>query len=680
MWPSHLLIAVTFMLVTCHVTSFSISKRHERSTDLADALAILQRQRRRTGGDYPGPDPYLGGQPLTLDDVSDWLAKSRYRDSRDDSYIDPAWVSDADFKEFNPHSSYGLAYDNRPVILPDTVEPTKQELEDIFSTDQDESNSSKPTLLVEELPEKKNKEEMLEVKGDKKTVQKKSVGTELSDAIAAAAVASAEDSEDGLSLDSLTKEEFKTLMKAVGKLQKQVLKFSEKSVEQPDKVTIIESVEKEGPPKTLTVVQPASREELKSVFEEPFQPVVKETDIIVEGPQGTKTERVVEEALVPSNAPDKSQQIKQAEKELSSAIASQLEADAGDAGESERDALNQDIEDEVLANNIATLERYFLVNKYMKKIDSKSSPQKRTAKRSAGDLPVRALNLDDVHGNPNRGGDDDSTEFEDLSFGASPPPLSRFVAKILQLQDEVDRLKMVARLEDLENDVLTDALNEATLAQKEGTVSDMEFESLQQAIRIEEALQDIKNSDNLKATDVSVIKRGEPWKRRRGFEVENEEGDILDDELPSAAGSKFTKSDIERLLGQQYLLKAQDEDNPDSEIASLFINNADDCPSVQEYSTNCELADLYALPVDNEARSLCNIHEMCYACGNSLGVSQDHCDFVYRAAATALCQKKENCVLESEIFLRTMKLKTRYIPHPQPKCRSQCTVKFMGMI
>ncbi|CAL1539640.1 unnamed protein product [Lymnaea stagnalis] len=690
MGSRHLLMFLTFMLGTCHVTSFSISKRHERSTDLADALAILQRQRRRAGGDYLGPDPYLNSPPLTLDDVSDWLTRSRYRGPRDDSYLDPAWVSDGDFKDFEPRLSYGPPYDSRPSVVPESVEPTKQELDEIFSSDQDESNSSKPTLLIEELPEKKKKEEMLEVKGDKKTIQKKSVGSELSDVIAAAAVASADEADEGLSLDSLTKEEFRTLMKAVGKLQKQVLKLSDKNAEQPEKVTIIESVEKEGNPKTLTIVEPASREELKSVFEEPFQPVIKETDVIVESPQGTKSERVVEETLVPSNTGDRGQDIKEAEKELSSAIASQLEADASDAGGAEREALNHDIEDEILANNIATLERYFLVNKYMKKIDGKTVPQKRTSKRSAGDLPVKGISMNDARDNQRRESDIIRNEIEDFSFDASPPPLSRFVAKILQLQDEVDRLKMVARLEDLENDVLTDALNEATLAQKEGSVSDMEFESLQQAIRIEEALQDLKNSDNLKTTDVGVIKRGEPWKRRRGFEVENEDGAILDDdELPAAMAIPRTSSDLvhllylndlERLLGQQYLLKAQEEDEPESAIASLFIGNAEECPSVQEYSTNCELADLYSLPVDNEARSLCNIHEMCYACGNSLGVSQDHCDFVYRAAATALCQKKENCVLESEIFLRTMKLKTRYIPHAQPKCRSQCTVKFLGMI
>ncbi|XP_035828242.1 uncharacterized protein LOC118477128, partial [Aplysia californica] len=106
------------------------------------------------------------------------------------------------------------------------------------------------------------------------------------------------------------------------------------------------------------------------------------------------------------------------------------------------------------------------------------------------------------------------------------------------------------------------------------------------------------------------------------------------------------------------------------EVSSLFLKNADQCPAVREYSTNCELADLYSLPVDYEARALCNLHEMCYACGQSLSIPQEHCDRVYRVAASALCRDQKTCVVESEIFLRTMKLKTRYVPHAQPSCRS----------
>uniref|UniRef100_A0A2C9LGY9 Uncharacterized protein n=1 Tax=Biomphalaria glabrata TaxID=6526 RepID=A0A2C9LGY9_BIOGL len=654
---------VSLLLGVSGVLSFSIGRRQERSTDLADALAILQRQRRRVGGgNYVSSESLLDSRPLTLEDVNEWLSKTRSgHGSRDYRYVDPSWVSDGEFKDFDPRLSYNVPLDASP-LLPQSVKATKQELNDIFNSDDGESNSSKLVHTISDQPEKKKKEEMIELKGDKKIIQKKSVDMDMSEALAVAAEKAEEDIDDNLSLDSLTKEEFKTLMKAVGKLQKQAMKLSEKfSSPDAEKVTVIETVQSEGPEKAVAVVQPASDEELKTVFEETVQPVVKETDIIIEGPQGTKNEKIVEEAVIPVSEPVSNKDIKEAEKELSSAIASQLESELEDVNKEiiQNEEIAKEAEDEILAKNLDALEHYWLVNKYMKKLEDKPTAMKRTTKRSAN----RAETII-------REGESPEEELEDEQLEGNPPPISAFVAKIVALQGEVDKLKMVARLEDLENDVLTDALNEATLAQKEGSVSDVEFESLQQAIRIEEALQDIKNSEEKKLS-TAVVKRGEPWKRRR----------LTEDDLPQYEGPKLSKNDVDRLLSEQYLIRDEGDDQETlPEVASLFLDNAEECPAVQSYSTNCELADLYALPVDNEARSLCNIHEMCYACGFSLGVSQDHCDFVYRAAATALCQNKENCVVESEIFLRTMKLKTRYVPHSQPDCRSTCTSKFLGMI
>ena len=49
-------------------------------------------------------------------------------------------------------------------------------------------------------------------------------------------------------------------------------------------------------------------------------------------------------------------------------------------------------------------------------------------------------------------------------------------------------------LEDVENDILTDALNQATLAQVKGHINPDELTSLQDAIRVEEALQQVKTN------------------------------------------------------------------------------------------------------------------------------------------------------------------------------------------
>ena len=49
-------------------------------------------------------------------------------------------------------------------------------------------------------------------------------------------------------------------------------------------------------------------------------------------------------------------------------------------------------------------------------------------------------------------------------------------------------------LEDVENDILTDALNQATLAQVKGHINPDELTSLQDAIHVEEALQQVKTN------------------------------------------------------------------------------------------------------------------------------------------------------------------------------------------
>ncbi|GFN74188.1 hypothetical protein PoB_000069400 [Plakobranchus ocellatus] len=282
------------------------------------------------------------------------------------------------------------------------------------------------------------------------------------------------------------------------------------------------------------------------------------------------------------------------------------------------------------------------------------------------------------------------------------PALAQFVAKIVELQDEVTQLRVIAQLADLENDVLTDALNEATMAQAPGTVSNMEFESLQQAIWVEKELQKLKHGvkiNNLSFVDQNgrlsstdsvksvASKKGEPWRRKRG-KIQAISEDTKLQTLPKSLSLEqswpVSKANMEELLGENYLRRRQltdvtDFDAEEEGVASIFLPDADDCPAVREYSTNCELADLYALPVDYEARALCNLHEMCYACGHSLHLSQGFCDQMYRAAANSLCHEGSACVLEAEIFLRTMKLKTRYMPHSQSACRTTCAARFLGM-
>ncbi|KAL8595674.1 hypothetical protein ACOMHN_025710 [Nucella lapillus] len=309
----------------------------------------------------------------------------------------------------------------------------------------------------------------------------------------------------------------------------------------------------------------------------------------------------------------------------------------------------------------------------------------------------------------------------------SPPDSSELIAayiqKINELQSELDQTKLEAYLEDVENDILTDALNQATLAQVRGRINPDELTSLQDAIRVEEALQRLKSNrpdgsgiadelleDLADDTDVdgSQKKRGEPWRKRNdvpqaevpvfltGDGDDVTEGDDVDDdssedETTSVALGKWFDANQPK-VNLDDLLEAAAEDlgymggKPDSnlierpgntKVASLFSDKAGQCPAVQEFSTDCEFA---GDSIDFEARALCNVHEMCYVCGESLGVGQSQCDFIYRAASTMLCRQDEECVLEAEIFLNTMKLKHRFVPYSQPICRSQCAAEFLSIV
>ncbi|BFZ00773.1 hypothetical protein BsWGS_03812 [Bradybaena similaris] len=672
---------LSILLVACQVASFSISTRHERSTDLAEALAILQRQRRRAVTDYLGSDRLLTNEPYTLAEDADWLRAADVGGGNSRNPLDTEWESNGRFIDLPAPIEYDIPMDRNRVSVPVAIEPSKQELEDIFEAEDADENISQPKDNPRDLLEKKKKEEMLSVKGDGKVVQKKSFSPVVEEAVVVSPAKDA-DSNDGISLDTLTKDEFHALMKAVDKLQKQAVKFSEKTIETPEAtVTKVEAVQSNGDPKAITIVQPASKEELKAVFDGEETPVVKETEVIVEREPNASGERIIEQQVMSNLSPNKAKELKEKELDLINVIASELEDNIEAENEKEsddEDILNDENVNEAGRRNIVGIEKQWLNRKYQ------NPTHKRTIKRAAAFQPAQSppFNADELAAEISANNDD---VLDDLDIAVIPPNLERFVAKILELQDQVDNLKIVSRLEDLENDVLTDALNEATLAQKEGSVTDMEFESLQQAIRIEEALQKLKNGDSSKEYPDEELKRGEPWRRKRGQDFDNTDAVIYPLEQPSSY-SVIPESETELsplvndLQGIILEPSARQETDPDADVASFFMSNADECPAVQEYSTNCELADLYSLPVDFEARSLCNLHEMCYACGKSLQVGQDQCDLVYRAAASALCRGKENCVVESEIFLRTLKLKNRYIPHSQPLCRSTCVAQFLGML
>ncbi|KAL8595677.1 hypothetical protein ACOMHN_025713 [Nucella lapillus] len=88
-----LLLLLTTSLLQ-HVTSFAIHKRHSRSTDLGDALRMLERQRRRFGGDDEILDSnpqLLSNRPLTMADLEPWF--NTPQTSPPEETIDAAWLA-----------------------------------------------------------------------------------------------------------------------------------------------------------------------------------------------------------------------------------------------------------------------------------------------------------------------------------------------------------------------------------------------------------------------------------------------------------------------------------------------------------------------------------------------------------------------------------------------------------
>ena len=703
------------LLTPQEVTSFSVGGRARRRThdvrnlDLAQALDLLQRERRRVGaGDFMTSQDLLGSRPLLGKDVDDWVSSARDIMLDDDDlgpYLgvgqEPTWISDGNFKGFAPQTQ--------------TVKPTQQEIEDIFSNDEEpaENNEKKKKKKDAENnagsdKKKKRSSPKVERKLVKKSIPPPPVSL---------------DDQNNLSLDTLTQEEFKALMKAVGKLQRQVAAKGGDGATQGG-AEFLEDMGGAEPEQEMAIIQPASKEELQSLFakeddnledgepeveqedeEEPEVDILPKSRVIMEEevqtpeggrrvlevdtPQGgtrlTELEspdgqqEVMEETLPEGSMGSLQEAIEDSEREISDALASQLERDISqeaineelEAEEKEAEeeaeeeaaaaddavsAAEEEIAREIGADDLAELEKMWI---------SKGNdlppypPEKRTTKRAArngvsgrysapafrpqgipDDLTLErllsnsdvadddqdvdediidsinegvkeaalereilherdiknALNAissdnsdkeDIIYGNPltdtefrappdknfptddivfdissqdqappetslsikrsrrvdeerlrqlanalsmNDAAEEDEDEdedvddsdsllsdddmepaeendevvkvFEDLGLGSGedgghlpqevaglPPPLGKFVTRIVELQDEVGQLRAIAQLADLENDVLTDALNEATMAQPPGTVSDMEFESLQQAIWVEKELQ-----------------------------------------------------------------------------------------------------------------------------------------------------------------------------------------------
>lgn len=266
---------------------------------------------------------------------------------------------------------------------------------------------------------------------------------------------------------------------------------------------------------------------------------------------------------------------------------------------------------------------------------------------------------------------------------------------VAALRDEVARLKIAEALEDKENDLLASALKQATLGQLQGTEGNLkkEFLDIQNAIRVEEQLQTIKTPEEEESEESS-------------------DEDSVEEEVPVANKRQTISEDLTQNgnanIGQWYENPVDDEESNEQQteednenameelvsslgpserqqLAEGFLGNGaydepsneNNCPGVNYLTSQCSVAKMAGLRIDDEAKSLCNRHEICYTCGGSLSFSQSTCDAGFRGDVIEMCGKDTECIENGAKFLWFLKSEHTYNYGYLDKCNSGCVSDFI---
>lgn len=266
---------------------------------------------------------------------------------------------------------------------------------------------------------------------------------------------------------------------------------------------------------------------------------------------------------------------------------------------------------------------------------------------------------------------------------------------VAALRDEVARLKIAEALEDKENDLLASALKQATLGQLQGTEGNLkkEFLDIQNAIRVEEQLQSIKTpeeEENDESSDEESVEEEFPVANKRQTISEdltqNEnanigqwyENPVDDEESNEQQKEEENENAMEELMSSLGPSERQ-------QLAEGFLGNGaydepsneNNCPGVNYLTSQCSVAKMAGLRIDDEAKSLCNRHEICYTCGGSLSFSQSTCDAGFRGDVIEMCGKDTECIENGAKFLWFLKSEHTYNYVYLDKCDSGCVSDFI---
>lgn len=266
---------------------------------------------------------------------------------------------------------------------------------------------------------------------------------------------------------------------------------------------------------------------------------------------------------------------------------------------------------------------------------------------------------------------------------------------VAALRDEVARLKIAEALEDKENDLLASALKQATLGQLQGTEGNLkkEFLDIQNAIRVEEQLQSIKTpeeEENDESSDEDSVEEEFPVANKRQTISEdltqNEnanigqwyENPVDDEESNEQQKEEENENAMEELMSSLGPSERQ-------QLAEGFLGNGaydepsneNNCPGVNYLTSQCSVAKMAGLRIDDEAKNLCNRHEICYTCGGSLSFSQSTCDAGFRGDVIEMCGKDTECIENGAKFLWFLKSEHTYNYVYLDKCDSGCVSDFI---
>ncbi|XP_078311233.1 uncharacterized protein LOC111134781 isoform X2 [Crassostrea virginica] len=280
----------------------------------------------------------------------------------------------------------------------------------------------------------------------------------------------------------------------------------------------------------------------------------------------------------------------------------------------------------------------------------------------------------------------------EMELSQSVLDLTRTVAA---LRDEVARLKIAEALEDKENDLLASALKQATLGQLQGTEGSLkkEFLDIQNAIRVEQELQSIRSPEDDDGSDETSAVESEEEDSQLAEKRQALPGEIAPNEN-AELGQWFENpvtEDRDEMAEEEENEKAIDElvsslsPSERQQLAEGFLENSgydepsneNNCPGVNYLTSQCSVAKMAGLRIDQDAKNLCNRHEICYTCGGTLEFSQTTCDAGFRGDVIEMCGKDTECIENGAKFLWFLKSEHTYNYGYLDKCDSGCVSDFI---